>query len=189
METKYQIKEMDQESFTPLFKKYTKEFFDEVSQVFHLREALSDMEKDKLKILASDLGSPYILRLGIFHNDQFCGWHFGYQESATKFYMCNSGILPEHRRKGLYTKLLKKTLKILEDKGFQEIYSRHMPTNNEVIIPKLKSGFYITSLALDDVFGTLVHLTYHPNKLRKKVLNYRTGSIKPDDEIRKYLKL
>jgi GNAT superfamily N-acetyltransferase len=183
------IKEMDEESFQPLFLKHSKELFDDKMQVFHLREAFNEEEKTKLKELHQSLGTPYKLRLGVFEGEKFIGWHYGYQETALKFYMCNSAILPGYRRKGLYSKLLKKALEIIQAKGFQEIYSRHMPTNNQVIIPKLKEGFMITSMQIEDIFGVLVHLTYYPKDIRKKVLDYRVGNIRADEEIIKYLKL
>jgi hypothetical protein len=62
-------------------------------------------------------------------------------------------------------------------------------TNNDVIIPKLKAGFLITSFELSDTFGSLVHLTYYPSPLRRKVQVYRAGDLFPDEEIRKALGL
>jgi len=185
----YTLKIMDRESFSPHFLKHTKEFFDDTDQTFHLRELFTEEEKEKLRELGSQLGTPYILRLGVFKGEEFVGWHFGMQETASRFYMQNSGILPAHRKQGLYTKLLKRAIQIVTEKGFQEIYSRHMPMNNSVIIPKLKAGFVITSMQLDDVFGVLVHLTHYPHKTRDKVLAYRAGYVRADEEIKKYLHL
>ena len=80
------------------------------------------------------------------------------------------------------------TLSILSEKGFQKIYSRHMPNNNAVIIPKLKAGFVISSMELDDMFGVLVNLTYYTNKLRLKAFDYRTGNSRMSDELSKFLR-
>ena len=182
----YRIREMLEDEFNPLFQKYCKEFFDEANQVFHLRRVFTDDEKARLVELGSLLGKPYTLRLGVFKDDEFVGWHFGYQETALRFYMCNSAIFPVHRKQGLYKQLLSKTLEIVTEKGFQEIYSRHMPTNNAVIIPKLQAGFFITSMQLDDVHGVLVHLTYYPNPVRRKAQAYRSGFIRMDEELTKY---
>ena len=117
------------------------------------------------------------------------GWHYGFQETPTRFYMCNSAILPNHRRKGLYQQLMTQAIEMITGKGFQEIYSRHKATNNAVIIPKLKAGFIITSLQVEDVLGALIHLTYYPKKIREKILAFRVGHIRADDEIRSLLKL
>lgn len=66
---------------------------------------------------------------------------------------------------------------------------RHSATNNAVIIPKLKAGFVITSMEISDMFGVLVHLTYFPKVLRRKMITYRVGDMKPDEEIKKCLKI
>ena len=183
----YSLRVMDSDEFRPLFQKYTQEFFDDATQVFRLRDTLSDLERDKLKSLQTYMGEPYLLRLGLFKNNEFVGWHFGRQEDSTTFYMQNSGILPEHRRKGLYTELVKKTLEFTSDMGFQRIYSRHNATNNAVIIPKLKHGFVITAMEVTDLFGTLIHLTYFPKETRRKMTDFRVGQIKPDQEIKDLL--
>lgn len=73
--------------------------------------------------------------------------------------MTNTGILEEHRRRGLYTALLPVVLNQLRQKGFQIVFSRHTLTNNAVIIPKLKAGFVISGFEVDDRFGTLVQLS------------------------------
>lgn len=185
----YEIREMTHEEFSPLWDKHAEAIFDDNSQIFRVYDWLTDQEKEKAKALRGFMGTPFQLRLGLFFKNEFVGWCAGHQESTETYYMRNSAILPEHRKKGLYTALLNETLKVLETKGFQKIYSRHNSTNNGVIIPKLKAGFTITSLEVSDMFGVLVHLTYFPKELRRKMLIYRVGDIKPDDEIKKCLKI
>ena len=185
----YSIRVMPQDEFDPLFRKYTEKFFDEKSQVFRLREALSDIERSKLKKLNEATGNPLELRLGLFKNSEFIGWNYSRQESAFNLYMQSSAVFPEFRRNGLYSELAKKVVSIGAEVGFQTIYSRHVATNNDIIIAKLKLGFRITSIELSDIFGTLVHLAYYPNEVRRKMLDYRSGYIHPDEEIKKYLKL
>ena len=184
----YEIREMNHEEFNPLWQKRAKEVFDETS-IFSLMEALSEAEKSKMADLAKQMGELFLLRLGLFYRGEFVGWASGGQESKETFYMRNSAILPAHRRKGLYTQLMSRVLEIVTERGFQKIYSRHTTANNAVIIPKLKAGFVITSIEISDIFGALVHLSYFPNPIRFKMMNYRTGEIKPDDEIKKYLKI
>ena len=103
--------------------------------------------------------------------------------------MCNSGILETHRRKGLYSALMGRVVEAATAEGFQKIYSRHTSTNNAVIIAKLKAGFSITSFELSDTFGVLVHLSYYPNAVRRKVQDFRAGQAKPDDQIKKLFSL
>ena len=183
----YQIRSMTKEEFDPLFQKYTKLFFDDETQVFRLRDALTEEDQGRLKKLSANMGEPFELRLGVFHGSEFVGWHYGRQDSHVQFYMQNSGILPEHRRKGLYAELVKRVLEVTTEMGFQSIWSRHNVTNNSVIIPKLKHGFVITSMEVTDIFGTLIHLYYFPKEIRRKMMDYRVGQIKPDTEIKKHL--
>ncbi len=186
LENGYKIKEMDEHSFFECQRPLRDGVFAADHSLFPF-EFLSDGEKKSVGDLRANLyQNQYKLHLGVFDpQDNFVGWHFGYQENAHVFYMCNSAILKEHRRKGLYSALLEFSLKLLKDKGFQIIYSRHNATNNPVIIPKLKAGFVITNLELDDVFGVLVHLKYFTNKTRRKILDYRAGQSRPDEELKR----
>ncbi len=135
------------------------------------------------------MGNPYKLHLGVFDREnKFIGWSWGIQESGTTFYMVNSAVLSEHRRKGIYGALLKRCVEILSKKGFQLIYSRHCATNNAVIIPKLQAGFIISKMEMDDRFGVLVHLHFYTNELRRKIMDYRSGLVRPDNEIKKVFK-
>jgi predicted N-acetyltransferase YhbS len=156
--------------FEPLWDKHAPSIFDDNSQVFRVFQFLSEQERSQSKELREGMGTFYSLRLGVFFKGEFVGWSAGHQESTETYYMRNSAILPEHRKKGLYTCLLKSSLDFLREKGFQKIYSRHLALNNSVIIPKLKAGFVITSLEVNDVFGVLVHLSYYQNPLRRKML-------------------
>lgn len=186
----YQIKEMSQEEFNPLWQHHGHQIFDENSQMFSFRSHLSTKETEKFDQINIEYNSkPYFLRLGVYFKDEFVGWCIGNQEPAGTFYMRNSAILPEHRKKGLYTALMKIVLQRLTEKGYQRIYSRHNATNNAVIIPKLKAGFIISNFEISDAFGVLVHLSYFTNPLRRKMMEYRVGEVKPDDEIKKALNI
>ncbi len=185
----YSIRVMSKEEFWPLFRQHSARIFDEQSPIFRVREALSEGERDRLQALGQHCGSPLEFRLGLFHGNDFIGWNYSRQESAFTLYMQNSAVFAEHRRKGLYTALAQKMVEIGREQGFQTIYSRHTATNNDVIIAKLKLGFRITSLEMSDIFGVLVHLSYFPNELRHRVLDFRAGQTRPDDEIKHLLKL
>jgi Acetyltransferase (GNAT) family len=132
------------------------------------------------------MGSPLTLYFGLFHGDTLAGWHMGDQHNGTRFYMRNSAVLPEHRRQGLYSAMIRVVMKHLVELGFQNILSNHNATNNAVIIPKLKEGFVITGLNISDLFGTLVSLEYFANPMRRKVMDYRSGFIGPDEEIMRW---
>jgi ribosomal protein S18 acetylase RimI-like enzyme len=183
----YTIREMTDEEFDPHWKQHAAAIFAENSIDFMWAEHISDQERSHLKELGKNMGSPLEINLGVFKGNEFAGWSTGYQHFASVYYMRNSAVLPAHRRQGLYTELLKAKLEMLQQRGFQKIYSRHVVTNNAVIIPKLKAGFIITCLELDDMFGTLVHLAYYTNPLRRNVMDFRAGALKPDTAMKKML--
>ena len=184
----YEIRVLSEADFTPLYNLHAEKVF-EHSQIFRYHRFLSDDEKMKFRDLAQPYKGGFELNLALFYKNEFVGWCSGDQHSAEAFYMRNSAILPDHRRKGLYSKMLEETIRVLTEKGFQKIYSRHNATNNPVIIPKLKAGFVISAMEVSDMFGTLVHLTYLTNPLRRKMMIYRTGDLMPDEEIKKALDL
>lgn len=180
----YLIRELSEEEFKPLLAEHRSEVFDG-DHSYDFQNVLTDEEMSKIKELGKNLGVPYKLRIGVFDiNNQFVGWSWGHQENSTTFYMVNSAILINHRRKGLYSLLLNKSIELLSNKGFQVIYSRHGVTNNAVIIPKLKAGFIISKMEIDDRFGVLVHLHYYTNHNRRKIMDYRAGQVRPDQNIR-----
>ena len=185
------LRSMTSEEFDPLFQKYSREFFDDATQVFRLRDSLSPEERERMQWLRAKMNraAPLQLQLGLYVDGEFAGWHFGRQDSISSFYMQNSAVLPKFRRRGLYTAMLQRVLETTTQLGFLEVWSRHNATNNDVIIPKLKAGFVISAIEVSDVFGTLVHLRYYPSVLRRKMVDYRVGQIKPDAEIKRLLNI
>lgn len=180
----YSIQESNSDSFWRDIEKMKEDIFSN-DLILRSREVYSDLEREKLKILSAEYKHPFLYHAVVRHHDNVVGWTWGYQDSRDSFYMVNSAILPDHRCKGLYSRLLQVTLEKLINKGYQRVWSRHSMTNNEIIIPKLKQGFQITGTELSDVFGSLIHLTYFTNATRKKVLNFRSGLQRPDAEIKK----
>ena len=164
IKNEFVVKKLDKEAFIPLFKKYREEVFSE-DHSLPFEDFISDEENNKIKELSrSCYDKPFTLHLAVYDKENnFAGWSFGWQENATTYYMCNSAVLKQYRRKGIYNSLLKINLSILSEQGFQLIYSRHNATNNNVIIPKLKVGFIISKMELSDTFGCLIHLHYYTN--------------------------
>ncbi len=189
MNKNYTIRELTEEEFLPLFNAHRSSAFENVHS-YALKDILNDDENKKIKELGLRIGSPYKLHLGVFDaNNRFVGWSWGTQESSSVFYMVNSAVLHDHRRKGLYSALIKKCVDIVSEKGFQLIYSRHCATNNDVIIPKLKAGFIISKMEVDDKFGVLVHLHFYTNDVRRRIMDYRSGQLKPDKKIKDVFKI
>ena len=185
----YSIREMTEDEFKPLFLACSTQVFEDTHS-YELASILSPEERLRTKELSDHMGAFYKLYLGVFDEDEnFVGWSWGIQENATTFYMVNSAILAEHRRRGLYGMLVERCIHLLSGKGFQLIYSRHCATNNAVIIPKLKAGFIISKMEIDDRFGVLIHLHFYPNATRRKIMDYRAGQTKPDDALKITFKL
>lgn len=184
----YEIREMTDDDFWPLIEKHHMQVFQETIQ-FNWRDYAPKEDLEKTSELTKNMGQPYRLKLGVFLNEEFAGWSFGDQQSGESYYMRNSAVLETHRKKGLYSELLKTNIEILSAKGFQLICSSHIATNNAIIIPKLKSGFVITSLEIEERFGTRIKLSYFTSQLRKKVFDFRVGFSRPDDELKGILKL
>tara|TARA_Y100000768_G_scaffold388916_1_gene388649 strand:+ start:295 stop:837 length:543 start_codon:yes stop_codon:yes gene_type:complete len=180
---------MPPSEFHDLWAKYKREVFEE-DHSYSLWDMLSKEEVSKVNELRKRISDKVEICLGVFdESDNFVGWSWGFQDSSTSFYMANSAILEEHRRKGLYSKLVDEMIGLTSKLGFQMIYSRHCATNNFVIIPKLKAGFVISKMEMDDIFGVLIHLHFYPNKTRRKIMDYRSGQKAPDDELKKLFKI
>ena len=179
----YEIRKMSKDDFFPLMKNLHEKVFSE-DLSYNPNSILNEHEKNRLAALAEYSKDRFELHLGVFKGEEFIGWHFGYQVNQWEFYMCNTGVLEEHRRNGIYTSLLEFVLSECKQAGFQEISSRHNASNNQVIIPKLKSGFVISSLEISDVFGTLVQLKYYTNPKRKEIIDFRTGQKAPSSAVK-----
>jgi ribosomal protein S18 acetylase RimI-like enzyme len=184
----YTVRTMDFEELEPLLREHHPRVFSRRLD-FDLDAALGAEEKAAIEALRNRLGSPFRLAVGVHRGDELVGWSFGVQESPERFYMINAGVLPEHQGRGIYSALLPRLLERIRAEGFQVAYSRHAATNNRVLVPKLRAGFVITGLEVSDRFGTLVHLSYHFNQLRRRVLDFRCGESVPDAELRRYLRL
>lgn len=184
MDESYSIRELSEAEFEPLFDKHKFSMFAGVHS-YDIQHVLTDVEQQRIKELEENLGAPYRLYLGVFDIDnEFVGWSWGKQENASTFYMVSSAVLERHRRKGIYSALIAHSIERLSKAGFQLVYSRHCATNNDVIIPKLKAGFLISKMEIDDRYGVLIHLHYYTNSHRRRIMDYRSGQETPDMKIK-----
>jgi GNAT superfamily N-acetyltransferase len=184
----YTIKEMNAKEFFPLFGKIYQSLFGE-DHTFFPDAYYSETENEKMEQLKKRMGDLYSLNLGLYSpSNEFVGFSFGAQETEETFYMMASAVLPEHRGKGLYSEMVKIVIQKCSEAGFQKIYGTHCATNNAVLIPKLKLGFIFSKIELSDMFGTIIHLQYFTNPLRRKVMDYRSGLKVPGSEIKAVMK-
>ncbi len=187
----YSIKELSTEEFDKLWQKPGKRIFNDASLMFNARDVYSKKQLKQFKKLREsfDTKNHLTINLGLYHKNKFVGWSWGFQDAPTEFYMCNSAVFEEHRGKGLYTCLMREMLSRLADKGFSRIYSRHMLTNNSILIAKLKQGFKITSFELSDRFGVLAHLSFFPSQIQNDILSFRSGDLRPTKRLKKIFQL
>ena len=150
---------------------------------------LSAEEIEASTMLSARMAGVYSLSHAVYLDEEFVGWSFGLQQSRESYYMINSGILPEHQGKGVYSALLRHILARLTADGFQVVTSRHVVDNTRVIIPKLRAGFLIAGTELTDRFGALVLLSYFVNPKRRELYVARAGGAPPSGEVRNLLGL
>ncbi len=179
----FEIRDLDTASMQKYLAEWSPKIFDDESLVLDVRSLLDEGERGSLRELAKNTEAHFSLNLGLFYGDEFCGWSVGAQSDYESYYMRNSAVLPQFRRRGLYRGMLNEVMQRLRGKGFQVVYSRHNATNNPVIIPKLQAGFVISALEISDRFGTLVHLKYFFNQKRREAMVFRSGDCRPSGQL------
>jgi ribosomal protein S18 acetylase RimI-like enzyme len=180
------IRELTEEENDALIRPNHASIFNTAQPRIFAHSFYSEEEKNKLKDLFR-LQAGYRLTLGAFFNGEFAGWHFGHQATEDTYFMRNSAVLPDFRRKRIYERILQATLEKVTAAGFQKITSDHHPSNTAVLIAKLKVGFWISGVHVDDRFGTLVDLVWYPHQVRRDAFEYRVGHAFPSSSVQKLL--
>ena len=100
MEPNYTIKELAEDEFFPLFDRHRQFVFEDVHS-YSPKDLLTSVELQRTENLGQGTSSsPYKLFLAVFNGkDEFVGWSWGEQENSSTFYMINSAVLPDHRRR------------------------------------------------------------------------------------------
>jgi len=98
--------------FTDLFKKHFQDMF----PMTDASQLVSSQEKEAEKTLKSHFKDRFSIRLGVYKNEKVIAWSLGWQTDHTNFYMANSCVLPEYRKQGLYSTLVKKLIQIVTEK-------------------------------------------------------------------------
>jgi len=122
---------------------------------------------------APPVQSP-MCRLGAYEGETLVGWSCGWMERGNIFYMATSGVVPSHRRQGIYTLLLAAVRELAASFGAVSLRSQHSVLNNPVIIAKLRAGFHICGLSQSAHMGTLVELTHHFHPKRHDLFRGRS---------------
>lgn len=182
----YYIQEVEWKTLLDFRSKNEEQVFSD-SSFFRPELVMEDNELKNYKNFKKQFQQDkFRVNLLFFHKDQIIGWHQGYQRGVDSYYMQNTGILPQFRNLGIYSKSLPFIIKKITEAGLQVITSKHVASNNPVIVSKLKAGFQIAGFEISDKYGIMVKLTYFSNPKRKEVFKYRTGGKLTSPELAEY---
>ena len=101
----------------------------------------------------------------------------GYAKSSQNFEMEHTVVAKSHRRVGLYSAIVGLIIEHTRKQQFAEIGSIHSPSNNPILIAKMKKGFCITAMELDPRFGVNVRLSYFHDDDARAAYRLRCGDI------------
>lgn len=145
---------------------------------FDVRRSLSDERRAEIDRWNRVREALFTLCLGIYLGEEEAGWHFSHQNTEGGVVMRDTGLLPEHRGKGIYSHLVRLLVEEFRRLGFDHVVSDHRATNNAVIIPKLRAGFLIHGLQMDE-YGVTLKLIHPFNDAFRESLRVRSGEIRP----------
>lgn len=117
----------------------------------------------------------------IAHGGTVAGWQLSRQWDARTAYMVNTALLPAHRGHGVYSRLLPHVLAALRAQGYDLVRSHHHATNNAVILPKLRAGFLLQGLQVDE-HGVMAVLMHSFDSVYREALDIRSGLRRPGGE-------
>jgi GNAT superfamily N-acetyltransferase len=157
----------------PEFSRLSRQVFAEVQQPSEAFEAV--LRDEESRPTPPDPRHAPMFRFGAYEGEALVGWSCGWMKRGDIYYMANSGVLPSHRRRGVYTQLLNAVRDHAVAQGALEIQSQHSVLNSAVLVAKLKAGFHVTGLSQSARMGTLVELTQFLTPGRLAL--YRTRSL------------
>jgi GNAT superfamily N-acetyltransferase len=99
----------------------------------------------------------------------------GGQRDDTTWLMTHAQVHPDERGKGIYSAIVRLIIDYTAELGFQQIVSSHSPSNNAVIVPKLRAGFLISAVEVDAAHGTSIILTYFHDPAQRAAFAFRAG--------------
>lgn len=184
----YYAKVVDDTTIFNILNKYRTTVFPNTVD-FKILAAYSDEEKKLLKKKKQLARQPTRLSYVVEQAGKLSGWCTAYEKDIDEWYMHITAIFKEHRKKGLYTAVLKLMLAYAKKEGYQKVTSVHNATNNAIIIPKLKAGFVISGMHINEKFGTMVELTYYINLKIKAVVEFRSGQKRLPQNLKEHLNI
>jgi RimJ/RimL family protein N-acetyltransferase len=114
-------------------------------------------QSQELRARHQQMHQEYILMLD---GERCVGWSQGGMRDAETFYMAYSGVVRSQQRRGIYSAFVRAYLPYLRSLGYERVVSHHMVNNRAILIAKLKLGFIISGVLLDERYGAQAVLSY-----------------------------
>ena len=171
----------------PAFTQLMRETFFETTSAIDWKELLGEERMRATEARRQAFGKSWSLRLGVWFEGRLVAWTYAWQDGGARLYQGTSGVVPAHRRKGLYQALLVRLLQRARAEGFEEVHSKHLATNNPILVAKLRAGFLLTGTELNPSFGSLVTTSCPLVPERREALLVRSGMKRPTGSLKDYL--
>lgn len=162
----------------PLFTELVHTIFHATAGSFRWRELGLDEDLELRAFRRAQLQPMPRLRVAARCGEELVGWSYAFGDRPDSLYMASSAVLPRHRRKGLYRAMVRAVIDLARQAGFHAVHSKHIATNNPILLAKLALGFYVTGTELSPEIGSLVRLEKPLVELRERALLARSGQMK-----------
>jgi len=171
------VDEFDQDAIRAI----TEPIFGDVARRAYLESLVDPAQLSQTLALIEALPKPQRIRVGAFQGERLVGFTTGWFESVGggRFYIGSSAVQAEHRRGGVYTRLLTELHRAVRECGGTAVTSQHVATNQAVLIAKLKLGYVIAGTEYVEAMGLLVRLVLHLEASRAALFRERTGMLVP----------
>jgi ribosomal protein S18 acetylase RimI-like enzyme len=171
------VDEFDQDAIRAI----TEPIFGDEARRAYLEGLVDPAQLSQTLALIEALPKPQRIRVGAFQGERLVGYTTGWFENGGggRFYIGSSAVQEEHRRGGIYTRLLTELHRAVGECGGTAVSSQHVATNNAVLIAKLKLGYVIAGTEYVEPMGLLVRLVLHLEASRAALFRERTGMLVP----------
>lgn len=166
----------------PRFTEFMDEVFGETGFIrwdrlgFEEDQTAKQFRRDQMR------GRP-TLRIAARHHEELIGYSFAFADYPNALYMGSSAVDAAHRRKGVYRAMARTVVDLAREMGFHQVHSRHVCTNNPILIAKLGMGFRVTGLELSPDMGSLLRLEFPLNPVREHAIMARSGLVRMSPEL------
>lgn len=117
------------------------------------------------------------VRVGAYEGGALIGWSHAWVLPGGVLYVGNSGVRPDRRQTGVYTRLVAGVEDEARALGCLRVESHHRAGNSAVLIAKLKAGYTIVGTEFSAEMGLLVKMCKYLEPRREAVFHARLGTV------------